>query len=64
MGKKITDLNTLRGCCAETGAIAGVGMSQSFRGTQWSMMRIIFLTWVLTIPVTALIAAIIMLIHQ
>jgi len=87
MGKKITDLNSLRGCCAETGAaivifgatdlgvpvstthivtgaIAGVGISQSFWGTQWSMMRTIFLTWILTIPVTALIAAMIMLIHQ
>jgi PiT family inorganic phosphate transporter len=85
MGKKITDLNTLRGCCAETGAamviftatnfgvpvstthivtgaIAGVGISQSFWGTQWSMMRTIFLAWILTIPVTALIAAIIILI--
>ncbi|QLZ68909.1 inorganic phosphate transporter [Legionella resiliens] len=47
-----------------TGSIAGVGISQSFWGTQWSMMRTIFLTWILTIPVTALIAAMIMLIHQ
>ena len=86
IGKKITDLNPLRGCCAETGAaivifaatdfgvpvstthivtgaVAGVGISQSFWGTQWSMMRKIFLTWVLTIPVTAFIAATIMLIR-
>lgn len=87
MGKKITNLNTLRGCCAETGAamviftatnfglpvsttyivtgaIAGVGISQSFWGTQWSIMKTIVLTWILTIPATALIAAMIVLISS
>ncbi|OGT34424.1 MAG: inorganic phosphate transporter [Gammaproteobacteria bacterium RIFCSPHIGHO2_02_FULL_39_13] len=80
MGKKITQLNTLRGTCAETGAaivifaatdlgipisttqtvtgsIAGVGLSQSFFGVHWPTMSKIFLTWIVTIPVTALIAA-------
>lgn len=84
MGQKITRLNTLRGCCAETGAaavifsatslgvpvstthtvtgaIAGVGLSRSFWGIEWRMMNKIFLTWVLTIPLTGFISAIIML---
>jgi len=47
-----------------TGAIAGVGISQSFWGVQWQMMNKIFLTWVLTIPATAIIAAGVMLIRQ
>jgi PiT family inorganic phosphate transporter len=87
MGKKITTLNTLRGCCAETGAamvifaatdlglpvstthtvtgaIAGVGMSQDFWGTHWPMMRRILLIWVMTIPATALFAAILMLLKK
>ena len=87
MGKKITNLNSRRGCCAETGAaivifaatdlgvpvstthivtgaIAGVGLSQGFWRTQWSIMLKIFLTWALTIPVTALIAAMIMVIRN
>ncbi len=42
--------------------IAGVGLSQSFCGIHWPIMRKIFLTWVLTIPATALIAAGIMLV--
>jgi len=85
MGKKITDLNTLRGCCAETGAaivifaatdfgvpvstthtvtgsIVGVGLSQSFWGVQWPMIHKIFVTWVLTIPATAIISAVMMLV--
>lgn len=45
-----------------TGSIAGVGLSQSFWGVQWSMMHKIFLTWILTIPATAIIAAAVMLI--
>lgn len=86
MGKKITELNTLKGCCAETGAaviifaatniglpvstthtvtgsIAGVGLSHDFWGVQWSMMNKIFLTWVVTIPSSALIAACVMLMY-
>jgi len=46
-----------------TGAIAGVGLSPSIWGVQWSTMNKIFLTWILTIPGTALIAAAIMLFH-
>jgi PiT family inorganic phosphate transporter len=46
-----------------TGSIAGVGLSQSFWGVQWQMMNKIFLTWVLTIPATALIAAGVMLVR-
>ena len=40
-----------------TGSIAGVGLTPSFLGVQWAMMHKIFLTWVLTIPATAIIAA-------
>lgn len=80
MGKKIVQLNTLRGTCAEagaaivifaatdfgvpisttqtvTGSIAGVGLSKSFFGVHWPTMNKIFLTWIVTIPVTALISA-------
>lgn len=86
MGNKITHLNTLKGCCAETGAamviyaatdmgipvstthivtgsIAGTGMSKSFWGTQWAVMRKIFVTWTLTIPMTAVIAAVIVWVY-
>jgi inorganic phosphate transporter, PiT family len=86
MGHRITQLNTLRGCCAETGAalviftatdlgvpvstthtvtgaIAGVGLSESFWGTEWRMMNKIFLTWVLTIPCAGLISAFIQFIR-
>jgi len=45
-----------------TGAIAGVGMSQGIWGTHWLLMRRVLLTWVLTIPATACIASIFMLI--
>lgn len=84
MANKITKINNLRGCCAETGAatvifaatafgapvstthtvtgsIAGVGLSESFWGTNWAIMRRICFVWVLTVPMTALIAAMIML---
>lgn len=83
MGHKITHLNTLRGCCAEsaaafviftathygipisttqtiTGSIAGVGISKSFWSVKWPMIHKIFLTWVLTIPATAILAALVM----
>jgi len=83
MGSKITNLNTLRGCCAETaaaavifaatdlgvpvstthtvtGSIVGVGLSRSFWGVDWRTISRILLTWVLTVPATALIAALIM----
>jgi len=47
-----------------TGSIAGVGLSQSFLGVQWSVLHKIFLTWVFTIPATAIIAAALMLIGK
>lgn len=43
-----------------TGAIAGVGISNKINQTRWPMVRIIFVSWLLTLPVTALISAIIM----
>ena len=84
MGNKITKLNTLKGCAAETGAaftifaatecgvpvstthtvtgaIAGVGLVSGFYGTHWKMLRRIFLSWLLTIPAAAMVAAAIML---
>ncbi len=80
MGTKITPLNTLRGCAAETsaaaiifaatdygipvsttqtvtGSIAGVGLLNGFSGTHWPMLRIIFISWLLTIPAAGLVAA-------
>lgn len=80
MGTKITQLNTLRGCAAETGAaaiifsatdlgipvsttqtvtgsIAGVGLLQGLDGTHWPMLKIIALSWLLTIPAAAVIGA-------
>lgn len=84
MGTKITHLNTMRGCAAETGAaaiifastiygvpvsttqtvtgaIAGVGLVNGMQGTHWPILKLIFLSWLLTIPATALIAGSIML---
>lgn len=84
MGHKITQLNPLRGSCAEasaaaviftathvgvpistthtiTGAIAGVGLSKNFWGTHWKMMRRIVIVWIITIPATASIASLIIL---
>ncbi len=43
-----------------TGAIAGVGVYESFWGTHWDMMHKIFWAWLFTIPATALIAAAVM----
>lgn len=87
MGTKITKLNTLKGCAAETGAaftifaatecgvpvstthtvtgaIAGVGLVNGFYGTHWKMLRRIFLSWLLTIPAAAMVAAAIMLTYN
>lgn len=84
MGTKITKLNTMRGCAAETGAalsifaatqygvpvstthtvtgsIAGVGLIKGLDGTHWNILRKIFLAWILTIPVSALMSGLIML---
>lgn len=80
MGTKITKLNSLRGCSAETGAmlaiftateygipvsttqtvtgsIAGVGLVQGLSGTCWPMLKLIFFSWFVTMPVTGFIAA-------
>ena len=47
-----------------TGSIAGVGLANGLKGTDWSMMRVILLSWLFTIPSAGLIAAsVIMLIH-
>lgn len=84
MGNKITKLNTLKGCAAETGAaftiffstecgipvstthtvtgsIAGVGLLSGIDGTHWKVLRRIVLSWIMTIPAAALVAAAIML---
>ena len=84
MGNKITKLNTLKGCAAETGAaltifvateggvpvstthtvtgsIAGVGILSGIDGTHWRVLRRIFLSWLMTIPAAAIVAAAIML---
>lgn len=47
-----------------TGAIAGVGFLQSFLGSQWPVIRKIILAWIFTIPITALIAATLMLLNH
>lgn len=83
MGTKITALNTMRGCAAETGSalaifaateygvpvsttqtitggIAGTGLVNGIKGTHWPMLRIIFVSWIITIPATATLAGFIM----
>lgn len=40
-----------------TGAIVGSGMAKRFWGVNWSLLKNIGLTWVLTMPATALISA-------
>lgn len=80
MGTKITRLNAMKGCAAEsgaaitlflathfgvpvstthtvTGAITGVGLTQGANGAHWSVIRRIFLSWLLTVPAAALVAA-------
>lgn len=84
MGTKITELNTLKGCAAETGAaltifvateysipvstthtvtgaIAGVGLINGIKAAHWNILRRIFFSWLLTIPVSGIIAAALML---
>lgn len=41
-----------------TGSIAGVGLVNGFQGTHWGMLRLIFVSWLLTIPAAGLVAAI------
>ncbi len=83
MGTKITSLNPVRGCAAETGAalailtasefgvpvsttqtvagsIAGVGIFHSVRQLNWSTLRRMMLSWLITIPATAFFAALMM----
>lgn len=83
LGTKITKLNTLKGCAAETGAaitlfaatecgvpvstthtvtgaIAGVGLISGLEGSHWNTLKIIFLSWIITIPASGLVAAVIM----
>lgn len=83
MGTKITDLNPVRGCAAETGAamailaatefsipvsttqtvagsIVGVGVFSSARKLNWSTIRAILISWVITIPITATFAGLFM----
>lgn len=40
-----------------TGAIVGVGLTKGRGGTHWPILRIIFLSWLLTIPAAGLVAA-------
>lgn len=40
-----------------TGAIAGVGLVEGHKNTNWPMLRRIYLSWLLTIPASALMAA-------
>lgn len=42
-----------------TGAIAGVGMTSTFSALDWMLLRRILWAWLLTLPMTALIAALI-----
>jgi len=44
-----------------TGAIASVGMTERLWGTNWKLMGRIFFIWIVTIPVTACIASLLML---
>lgn len=87
MGTQITQLNTLRGCTAETsaaliifiatqngipvsttqtvaGTIAGVGLVKGLNGVNWPMIRLIFLSWLFTIPATGVVAGGISLLMQ
>ncbi|MBN9231608.1 MAG: anion permease [Legionella sp. 40-6] len=83
MGTKITKLNAMKGCAAEsgaalslfiatwfgipvstthtvTGAITGVGLIHGFHGSRWSIIITIFCSWLLTVPASALMAALIL----
>jgi PiT family inorganic phosphate transporter len=82
LGQRITTLNTMHGCAAETsaaliilsatelgipvsttqtvtGTIAGTGLLNPSSPTQWPVVRRIFASWLMTLPATAIIAAII-----
>lgn len=43
-----------------TGAIAGVGLVKGIHGTRWPMLRLIFLSWLVTVPFSAGLGALIM----
>lgn len=82
LGAKITKLNVINGCTAQTaaavsifastelgipvstthtvtGAVAGAGLSDGLNGMPWLLLRKIFFSWLLTLPASALVAAII-----
>ncbi len=82
LGTRITHLNTMRGCGAETGAaaaillattygipvsttqtvtgsIAGVGLVNGISGARWPMLRLIFLSWLVTVPFSALVGGLV-----
>ena len=84
MGVKITELNPMLGCAAETGAalmifaathygipvsttqtvtgsIAGVGLYKGVKKTHWGILKRIFLSWLLTIPLAGMVSAAVML---
>ena len=44
-----------------TGAITGVGLLKGLNSVYWPMLRVIFISWVLTIPAAGLIAGVMML---
>ena len=44
-----------------TGSIAGVGLINGIEGAHWDVLRRIFYAWVLTMPITAVVSAAIML---
>lgn len=44
-----------------TGSIAGVGLVNGLQGTHWKIIKKIFMAWILTIPVSGLISAAIMI---
>ena len=86
MGTKITKLDKMNGCMAEssaaavifsatefgipvsttqtvTGAIAGVGFVKGLNGSHWPTIRLILLSWLLTIPAAGLVAGSIMILQ-
>ena len=42
-----------------TGSIAGVGLIHGLAGTKWSTLKVIFLSWLLTIPAAGLVSGLI-----
>lgn len=46
-----------------TGAIAGVGLAKGGSGIHWSILRSIFVSWIFTLPLAGLLAAVIEVIY-